>query len=336
MTKFYGQRTCTLNIKEQLPNNYHDITHETIAELLHNEGILSKTDTIQISTCRRYASMCFTTREILEDFCKWEYELPPDQYVSFEPDYHSRIRISIENIPIELPDKEVRTFLSEFITIIGTTYFPGTRFHIKHFTTGTRVYQGIKLQKHLPRYLYQFKRHLRIRYDSQPKNIITEQLQDLIEYGQSENLPQTTEDETQSYNEDLQKDQLSQQTDDNETQSLNKDVPPEIDIRSPDTQQETQQETSQQEIQKEIQQQIQIEIPEPRGIPQYAKKSFNWWRSPVNEEIKEPKYDINPNKLYHNISEEDRQKYYEPETEEPYGAPLLKPSEIRMPAILRK
>ena len=47
MTKFYGQRTCTLNIKEQLPNNYHDITHETIAELLHNEGILSETDTIQ-------------------------------------------------------------------------------------------------------------------------------------------------------------------------------------------------------------------------------------------------------------------------------------------------
>ena len=66
------------------------------------------------------------------------------------------------------------------------------------------------------------------------------------------------------------------------------------------------------------------------------KKSFNWWRSTVNEGIKEPKYDINPNKLYHNISEEDKQKYYEPEIEEKYGAPLLKTSERRMRAILRK
>ena len=67
-----------------------------------------------------------------------------------------------------------------------------------------------------------------------------------------------------------------------------------------------------------------------------CKKIFTWWRSPVNEEIKEPKYDINPNKLYHNISEKDGHKYYKPEREEQYRAPLLKPSERRMRAILQK
>ena len=64
------------------------------------------------------------------------------------------------------------------------------------------------------------------------------------------------------------------------------------------------------------------------------KKSFNWWRSSVSKKIKEPKYDINPNELYYRISEEDRETYYEPEGT--YGAPLLKRSERRMSAILRK
>ena len=164
MTKFYGQRTCTINIKKCLPDNYYNITYETIAEFLHKEEWLAETDTIQISSCHRYASVCFTTRETLEHFCKWSYELLPDQYITPEPDYHNRIRISIENIPIELPDKEVKTFLSEYITITGKTYYPGKRYHNKHFTIGTRVYQGIKLQNHLPRHLYQFGRYLRIRF----------------------------------------------------------------------------------------------------------------------------------------------------------------------------
>ena len=41
---------------------------------------------------------------------------------------------------------------------------------------------------------------------------------------------------------------------------------------SPNTHNEIQQETSQQETQKEIQQKIQLEIPEPKGMPPYAKK----------------------------------------------------------------
>ena len=92
--------------------------------------------------------------------------------IRFKPDYHTRQRISLEYIPIELPDREVKTFLSEYVTILGKTYYPGNR-HSKHFTTGARVYQCIKLQKHLPRHLYQFSRYLCICYESWPKSNLT-------------------------------------------------------------------------------------------------------------------------------------------------------------------
>ena len=100
------------------------------------------------------------------------------------------------------------------------------------------------------------------------------------------------------------------------------------------TEQNLHQTLLQQETQQEIQQQIQREILEPTDMPSYAKKSFNLWRSSVSKKIKEPKYDINPNELYYRISEEDRETYYEPEGT--CGAPLLKRSERRMRAILRK
>ena len=65
MAKFYGQRTCTLDITEFLPDSYHNITHTTIAKMLDEEDILHEIDTIQISTCQRYVSICFKTRELL-------------------------------------------------------------------------------------------------------------------------------------------------------------------------------------------------------------------------------------------------------------------------------
>ena len=61
----------------------------------------------------------------------------------------------------------------------------------------------------------------------------------------------------------------------------------------------------------------------------YVKKSFNLWQSPVNDKIKEPKYDINSNKLYYQISEEERETYYEYKLEETYASPLLKSCERR-------
>ena len=165
---FCGQRTCTLNMKEHLPNDYNNITQDTIAAMLHNKELLSETDTIQISSCHRYASICFTNRDISGKFCESEHQILPDKYIYFEPDYYKRHRISIENIPIKLPDRELKTFLSEYVTIIGKTYYPRTRYNNKHFTTGTRVYQSIQILKHLPRHIHQFGRYYCICYDLQP------------------------------------------------------------------------------------------------------------------------------------------------------------------------
>ena len=82
----------------------------------------------------------------------------------------TRIRISIENVPIELPDKKVKTFLLEYTTVAGKTYYPGIKHENKYFITATRVYQCIKLLQHIPIQIYKFVRYLRIRYDSQPKS----------------------------------------------------------------------------------------------------------------------------------------------------------------------
>ena len=51
----------------------------------------------------------------------------------------NRIGISIENISIKLPDKEVKTVRSEYTTIIGKRYFPGIKHNNKRSTTGTQI-----------------------------------------------------------------------------------------------------------------------------------------------------------------------------------------------------
>ena len=68
--------------------------------------------TLTQSTCHKYASVGFTEQQILEKLCKTEH-LVIDTYVKFEPHYLTRIRISIENVPNELPDKNVKTLLPE-------------------------------------------------------------------------------------------------------------------------------------------------------------------------------------------------------------------------------
>ena len=95
-------------------DDYYNITHTTIAAMLEKENYLEEIIAIQISTCHRFASICFTNREILETFYQNEHLLLPNIYVKFETDYQTRIRISIENIPIELSNREVKKFLSQY------------------------------------------------------------------------------------------------------------------------------------------------------------------------------------------------------------------------------
>ena len=64
MNTFHGQRTCTLNMREHILDDYYNITHNTIVAMLQQEDYLQEITTIQISTCHRFASICFTNREI--------------------------------------------------------------------------------------------------------------------------------------------------------------------------------------------------------------------------------------------------------------------------------
>ena len=107
MDKFYGQRTCTLDATT-CTSDYYQINHTTVAEMLYEENLLHEIDTIQISTCHRYISLCFKTRELLLDFCEHEHTLLTDTIAKFTPDYYDRTRISVENLPIELPDEDVK------------------------------------------------------------------------------------------------------------------------------------------------------------------------------------------------------------------------------------
>ena len=102
-------------------------------------------------------------------FCEQVHTLLQNLTIIFIPDYQERVRISIENLPIELPDEKVRNnFLSRYVTPIGKTYYTGKRHNNKFYTTVTRVYQCTHLEQHIPRHVYEFGRYLRIRYDSQP------------------------------------------------------------------------------------------------------------------------------------------------------------------------
>ena len=60
--------------------------------------------------------------------------------------------------------------MSKYATLFGKTYYPGTKFQNKYFTTGTRIYQYTSLSKLIPRHINEFGRYLQIRYDEQPKD----------------------------------------------------------------------------------------------------------------------------------------------------------------------
>ena len=168
-SRFYGKLTATASLIDANYELENQITSKYLAEILDEQQLLQHITAIQISTCGRYGSVCFTNRELLEAACGKLLR----HNISFEPDYYNRTRISIENIPIELNDLLVKELLSNYATIIGQTYYPVETYNNTKYRTGTRVYTVIKIKEHLPLKHYQFGRYLRIRYDGQPKPINT-------------------------------------------------------------------------------------------------------------------------------------------------------------------
>ena len=74
MSKFYGMKTCTANLQEQLEDKYNDITHVNIAEMLAKDGYLNDTDTIQ--------------NQHVTDKC--QYALTPETYYLNSPALNSQ------------------------------------------------------------------------------------------------------------------------------------------------------------------------------------------------------------------------------------------------------
>ena len=75
---------------------------------------------------------------------------------------------------------------------------------------------------------------------------------------------------------------------------------------------------------------------QPPNTSNYAKKSFNWWRSPLNDKREELKFQVNPNQLYYKISQIEKDRFYEPKEEGTYGLPLLRGNQRRLRANLQK
>ena len=121
MDRFYGNNTCSANIAT-LAQNEEYIIHETIAEYLHSINILENITCIQISTCHGYLSICFQNRDIMKESCQNEHIII-EYTITFNSDYQKKIRISIENSPIELADAKIRQFLNNCVTLIGNTYY---------------------------------------------------------------------------------------------------------------------------------------------------------------------------------------------------------------------
>ena len=172
MNTFHGPKTCITNLEKYLPDTHQQINPSTVAETLGNEDYLHPIDTIQISTSNRPPSICPDTRVIPLQPADTD-QSPADTPIPLEPDYYDKIRVSIENMLTELPDKEVKEFVSTYTTTIGKTYYPGIKHTNKYFTTGKRVYQCIKLTQNISRHLHHFGRYLRIRYDQQPHDKLT-------------------------------------------------------------------------------------------------------------------------------------------------------------------
>ena len=158
-------------------------------------------------------------------------------------------------------------------------------------------------------YIYKFRRHLRIRYDNQPIQNLqqqNEQIQQEIENQQNEETQQEAElqenNDISDAEEELPRNIVYTQQEtpttniqqDNNSQQTSEDAQTSEDghLTSEDEMQTTQ--TSETY---EKQQKIQIQIPQPKNMPLSAKKVFDWWTSPVNNNITHPKYEMTPNRL---------------------------------------
>lgn len=165
----------------------------------------------------------------MEVFCQ-EHLMLGDP-TTFTPDYQNKIRISIENISIELPHTKIRT-LSKYATF---TYF----------ITGTKVYSCTTIKEHLQKHTYTFGRHLRIRYDNQltQNEEETQQERELQDNNNTSDTEEQLPRNCTYTQQEIQQDTNSQQTSEEEYHTSENEQQTTHTLSTKEKQQEQQEET---------------------------------------------------------------------------------------------
>ena len=146
----------------------------------------------------------------------------------------------------------MRTFLSEYLSINGKTYYPGIKCQNKYITTGTRIYQYKDIIQHIPRHIYHFGRYLGIRYSEQPEND-KQMNQDSFPLTTTEQTATTTPNKQQNTQQPIHEELPNEQQTTNE-QNQQTPIPqnietPNLQLRTQTTTEQEEHETTQTELQ---------------------------------------------------------------------------------------
>ena len=247
-TLIQGIKTATAYIKpfNQL-SRQTKINRDNIAEALAKKNILRQTRTIQLSSNRKFASVEFHTKEVMELFCTEPLQIG-NHYIRFRPDTkflkpkqkHQLLNISFLNVPTEAPDEALTEFLEQYADIQGKPFYPQKDYQGIPYNTGTRVYQVSKLYQHIPRYIQNmFGRTVKCIYDKQ------QEYDRVIQFDDSDTEQDNTTHNNRKRNQDNQEYKENNNSSDNESntthqnQNQNDEIENETQYQNDETESET-------------------------------------------------------------------------------------------------
>ena len=218
-TIIQGIKTATAYIKpfQQLSCQVK-INRDNIAKALAKNNILRQTRTIQLSSNRKFASVEFHTKELMELFCTESLQIG-NHFIRFRPDAkfvkpkqkHQLLNISFLNVPTEVPDEALTEFLEQYADIQGKPFYPQKDYQGIPYNTGTRVYQVSKLYQHIPRYIQNmFRRTVKCIYDKQ------QEYDRVIQFDDSDTEQDNTTHSNRKHNQDNQEYKENNNSNDNE------------------------------------------------------------------------------------------------------------------------
>ena len=155
-----------------LKGNEKLVDYDDVAAALAERNLLRLTKTIQISSNKKFLSIQFESKEVMETFCLKPL-LVKGFSIGFRPEKKfprkkRLLNISFINIPPGTPHEPVTDFLNEYADIVGFPLHISKEYNGIKYYTGTRCYQVEKLHNHIPRLNNMFGRTVIWIYDEQP------------------------------------------------------------------------------------------------------------------------------------------------------------------------